>query len=53
MMTATDKNKVTGKNSDFIAEWENKKAENDAIHKKAAAFMKKVCVFAKEKVTGK
>lgn len=43
---------VTGKGSNFDAEWEAKKKKNASLHKKAAATIKKVCVFAKNKITG-
>ena len=44
--------KVTGNGSDFEAEWEAKKKKNASLHRKAAATIKKVCVFAKNKITG-
>jgi hypothetical protein len=44
--------KVTGKGSDFEAEWEAKKKKNASLHRKAAAKIKNMCVFAKNKLTG-
>lgn len=37
---------------DFISQWEKKKKENDALHKKAYRKIKNMCVFAKDKITG-
>ena len=40
---------VTGKGSDFEAEWEAKKKKNASLHRKAAAKIKKMCGFENKK----
>lgn len=44
--------KVTGKGSDFEAEWEAKKKRNASLFRKSTAKIKNMCVFAKKKLTG-
>lgn len=39
--------------SDFIKEWEAKKAENAKLHTSASKRIKGMCVFAENLITGK